>query len=107
MDQGLSLDDLDQVFEELHDVSPQWYKIGLQLKLSPDTMDKIKGEERDSNDQLIEMLKVWLKRVEPKPTWEALVQALRSRSVGREQEAVTVESKYCQVQAGQESFTDH
>ena len=99
MDHGLSLDDLGQVLEELHNVSPRWYKIGLQLKLSPDTMDKIKGEESDSNDQLLEMLKVWLKNVEPTPTWEALVQALRTRSVGRDKEANRLEEKYCKGRA--------
>ena len=99
MDHGLSLDDLAQVLEELHNVSPWWYNIGLQLKLSPDTMDKIKGEESDSNVQLREMLKVWLKRVEPTPTWEALVQALKTRSVGRGQEANKLEEKYCKGKA--------
>lgn len=96
MDKVLSLDNLGEVVEELHKISQQWYDIGLQLKIIPDVLDKIKGEESDSSNQLREMLKVWLKRAQPKPTWEAVVQALRSQTVGREQEASSLEEKYCQ-----------
>ena len=84
-----------QVIEELHDASLKWYKIGLQLKLSPTCLDKIKEEESDSSDKLLEMSKAWLKKIEPKPTWSALVQALRTRSVGEEKEASRLEEKYC------------
>ena len=83
MDQYLSLDDdLGQVIEELHDVSLKWYNIGLQLKVSNTCLEKIKREEIGSSDKLLEMSKAWLKKVKPKPTWAALVKALKSRSVG-------------------------
>ena len=95
MNQNLSLNDLGQVIEELHDASLKWYKIGLQLKVSPTCLDKIKEEESDSSDKLLEMLKAWLKKVEPKPTWSALVKVLRTRSVGEEKEAIRLEEKYC------------
>ena len=100
MDRNLSLeDDLGQVFEELHDVSPKWYKIALQLKVSPTCLDTIKKDESDSSDKLLEMLKAWLKKGlkknKPKPTWAALVEALKSRSVGEDKEASRLEEKYC------------
>ena len=100
MDQNLSLeDDLGQVFEEFHDVSPKWYKIGLQLKVSPTCLDTIKKDESDSSDKLLEMLKAWLKKGlkknKPKPTWAALVEALKSRTVGEDKEASRLEEKYC------------
>ena len=41
------------------------------------------------------MLKQWLKRATPKPTWRALVDALRRDAVGEGQLAEELGVKYC------------
>ena len=91
----LSLEDLGDVQEELYVARTKWYKVGLRLKVPVDTLDCIKKESNDAGDQLCEAIKNWLKRVGVKPTWRALVDALRSQSVGESQLADHLEAKYC------------
>ena len=50
----------------------------------------------DPSDLMREMLKHWLQTtVNPRPTWMAIVTALRSRSVDEQSVAEQLESKYC------------
>ena len=62
----------------------EWYDIGVDLKISPDTLDEIRTDHGDTKSRFREMLKVWLRRVEPYPTWSELIEALKSPLVGRE-----------------------
>ena len=77
-------------------MSAQWYNLGLQLKVRTGTLDRIRTQFPDPNDQLREMLKAWLKTGD-NPTWKTLTDALNSRSVGASQLAGDLETKYCQV----------
>ena len=50
----------------------------------------------DFSDSLCEMLMHWLKiAVDPPPTWEAVVSALKSPLVNEKYFAAQLESKYC------------
>ena len=61
----------------------QWYNIGLGLALSAGSLDAIKLNNQGQCDPCLrEMLSEWLKRRHPRPTWDALAEALRSPSVG-------------------------
>ena len=91
----LKLDDLNTVLEELYEARTKWYFIGLKLKVPVDTLDSIKTQSDDPNECLLQVLKHWLKMVDPKPMWEALVDALRGRLVEEHQLANSVEEKYC------------
>ena len=91
----LRLDDLSTVLEELHKARTKWYCIGLKLKVPVDTLDSIKAQSDDPSECLLQALKHWLKTVDPKPTWQALVDALRSHLVEEHQLANTIEEKYC------------
>ena len=93
----LTLDDLGQVMEEVLDVSAQWYRLGLQLKLKTGTLDGIRTQFHDPRDQLLEMLKTWL-MTSDNTSWKTLTDALRSRSVGASQLASVLETKYCLVE---------
>ena len=62
----------------------EWYDIGVDLKISPDTLDEIRVDYGDTKSRFREMLKVWLRRVQPHPTWSELAGALKSPMVGRE-----------------------
>ena len=77
----LTLDDLGLLLEELVNVRTQWYPLGLQLKVRTGTLDRIRAQFHDPRDQLLEMLKTWLTTA-VNPSWKALINALRSRSVG-------------------------
>jgi hypothetical protein len=60
----------------------KWYHIGLELKISANDLDAIKKEYNDPEDTLTETLKIFLKKVNPKPTWAQLADALGTKSVG-------------------------
>ena len=61
-----------------------WYDIGVALKISPDTLDEIRMDYHDIKPCFREMLKVWLRSIELRPTWSKLAEALKSPLVGRE-----------------------
>ena len=65
----------------------KWKMIGLGLRIPHSDLD-LSG---DPLDCLECMLTKWLKRTDPPPTWEALVDVLRSRVVGEEKKAQELE----------------
>ena len=93
---GLGVDDLGDVLEETLSSSTKWYKIGLRLKVPVAKLDGIRREFSDQEDCLCEMLKEWLKgTAETRQTWEVLIEALKSQTVGETQLANQLEMKYC------------
>ena len=69
-----------------HKKADHWKAIGFQLKIS--NLSNIEAKHRnDPQLCLLEMLEVWLKRVDPPPTWSdiiAAVEFLRDEQLGRE-----------------------
>ncbi len=82
------------VLKELVDVCADWENIGLELRLSPGILDAIKGPYKVHEDCLRDMLKKWL-NTSPDPSWQSLIEALRSPIVGKEPLARHLETKYC------------
>ena len=78
-------------------MSAQWYHLGVQLKVTIGTLNRIRSQFTDPRDQLLEMLKTWL-TTSDKSSWKSLTDALRSRSVGASQLASVLETKYCLVE---------
>ena len=89
----LSINDLGEVHEAVCEARTQAYNIRLQLKVAVDTLESIDERYDDSSDKLREVLKTWL-RTAPKPTWQVIVNALRSRVVGQPKLASDIEAKY-------------
>jgi hypothetical protein len=79
---NLSTKDLSKVQRAAWDARTKWYNIGLELEIDPETLDVIEGNNKDIDKQFRAMLTTWLKMVDPRPTWEALAEALRSPTVG-------------------------
>ena len=65
----------------LVEISHKWYDVGLQLKVKTSALRKIRSQYSDPAECLREMLSDWLIGIAPYPTWEALAQALESRTV--------------------------
>ena len=87
---------LKALLNELHPVRANWYNIGLQLNVPYTTLDSFRQLYSDPSDLLREMLKFWLKTaVDPPPTWETVVTALRSPSVNEKSVAAQLEAEYC------------
>ena len=80
---------------ELHDVKTKWRAIGVQLELPQATLKSIAyANPTDANQAFSAMMDEWL-RQESDPSWEAIIDALRSRSVGENALASKLEDKYC------------
>ena len=73
----------DRLKVELCDVIPalkdvagtQWYDLGLQLRLSPSTLDTIAADHQTADDCKRAMLRKWLQS-DPEASWEKLAAAL-------------------------------
>ena len=84
------------LLNELHPVRASWYKIGLELDIPHTELDCFEQKYSDPSDLICEVLKYWLKTsIDPPPTWEAVVTALRSPIVNEKNVAAQLESKYC------------
>ena len=92
----LTIDSLKDVREALFDVRNSWYDIGVELDVSPATLDNIKTQFHDNAGHCLrEMLKVWLKGVSC--SWRVIVAALKSKAL-RENTgtlATDIEKEYC------------
>ena len=88
----LTSDNLVKVRDLTQEASVQWFDLGLELGLKVTTLDII--EANHSQDVRVcfrKMLSEWLKMVNPPPTWEALIAALKKDSVGLPNVAKKVE----------------
>ena len=89
---ALDIDSLWDVMTELHDVRDKWKMIGLGLRLPHSDLEAISGSPQDCLER---SMSKWLKRVDPPPTWQAIVAVLRSKVVGEERIAKELEEKFC------------
>ena len=79
---------------ELHSkVAYEWEDIGIQLDIEEGQLKQIKADNvGDSRRCLREMLRVWLDRVEPFPTWSDVAMAIES--LGHEDIATHIRTNY-------------
>ena len=64
----------------------EWKIIGCLLGVKSHNLDKIGADCLNVRDRLYEMLREWLKRVDPTPTWEELIEAVRAVDTSTAQE---------------------
>ena len=84
----------DLLKELLNKVSADWEDIGLALDLEQGQLSAIRSDHRESNKCFREMLKLWLKQVEPPPgTWSAITDAIDVLEY--ESLAEELRKKYC------------
>ena len=89
---------MQDVLQELGEVSKEWFFLGLALELKSPTMEKIKDEnDRNINYCKYEMVKAWLNGIDGclPPTWANLVCALKTRTVGLCNLAENIGKKFC------------
>ena len=89
----LTVDNLERVQSKAWNARQKWYNIGLHLGIKPDELDCIRDRNnRDPDTCFMEMLKVWLRRPGDEATWQKLVEALKSETVGYGDVANTIMS---------------
>ena len=80
----------------IYSVRANWKNIGIELDIDHGTLKAIeKHYNGDPDDCLTEMLDVWLKQIDPSPSWDALAEALGSAPVGEGHLAEQIRQKYC------------
>ena len=77
----LDPDDLHVVLSKIIDAKTKAEYLGLALGLSPATVESICQQYGDRQDRLLHILKEYLKKVDPDPTWKVIAEALRSPTV--------------------------
>ena len=72
----------------------QSYALGLKLKLPPHVVEAIHSTYLQPRDRLLQVLIEFTKQIDPRPTWRAIVAALRSPAVNLPQLAMRVEAAH-------------
>lgn len=77
-----------------HKVADKWKVIGVQLDIGFSNLTSIETKNHNNPHLcLLDMLEVWLKRVNPPPTWPAIIEAVEF--LGEEQLGRDLKMKYC------------
>ena len=92
----MTITNLKTVRAAVWEARTQWMNIGIELDILKTDLDAIKATVQGGNpgDCLTEMLTLWLKQVDPPPTWSALVTALKQPTVGLQQIAEKIEKTF-------------
>jgi len=85
--------DLADVQRKLYAVKTEWYNLGLELGQQVSTLDSIDTKYSGDPSQCFrQVLKEWLKGVNPPPTWQVMVNALKSPTVAQPQVAEQIQT---------------
>ena len=86
--------ELKDLIKELYTrASDKWEDIGILLGIDPGRLDAIKSAENNTPQSCLrEMLKIWVTRVSPPPSWAAIAEAIEQ--IGDQQLAVELRTKY-------------
>ena len=90
----LKVDDLKVVRTALWDTCAKWMDIGIELEMKMPHLEAIKSDNSEVGSCLTAMLTNWLKQTTPQPTWKALVNAMKSPTVGYAHLADTIQRTY-------------
>ena len=93
-DDPLTPDDAVHVLEELLEAQNQSRYLGLKLNVPDYIVTGIHTQYTDPKDHLYYVLVEFTKQVDPRPTWRAIVAALRSPAVNLPQLALRVEAAH-------------
>ena len=102
----LTSNDLAILVNELHEVRDKWYHLGVQLKVQLHDLDAFQTQYNNNPDKcLLKMLSHWLTMTPPPPTWQRVVDALNSPSIGKPLIADKIRRTYCTDDVGTFSYT--
>ena len=82
MNETLSPDDAVKILEELLDSQNHAHLLGLMMNVKPRDVEAIQASYQQPKDRLLHIIIAFLQQAEPRPTWRAIVNALKSPVVG-------------------------
>ena len=88
-------DDVPGIVAQILDVQTKSKIFGRVLKLPAHTVDRIHVQYSDPEECLFQVMDEFVKQVEPRPTWRAIVNALRNPLIGLTSLAEKMESIHC------------
>ena len=91
---GLDEKDVNELYEALYRVRTSYMPIALQIGVQISEIEGVESEQTDSGRRLLGILTIRLRQTE-ELTWGDIVEALRSKCVGRGKVADEIEKKYC------------
>ena len=94
------------MLEGILDIAAQWYNLGLKLKVRTGRLNSIRTEFNAPEVQLREVLNAWLTTGD-NPSWNTLIDALRSPLVGANQLAIVLEAEYCPIERTESDIGGH
>ena len=100
-DKILTPDDIERILKEILPAMNRSRYIGMALKIPEHIIQTIHDRYEDPQDRLSYILLEFLKQVEPRPTWRAIVDALKSPLVNCTYLAQEVEKSYCPPSSAQ------
>lgn len=92
---GLHANDLATVYEATIPLQARWHDLGLALRIPSHELDAAAMSTREPKEALKRVLRLWLDRVSPRPTWQALVLAVAGKIVDQGSVAVEIARKHC------------
>ena len=94
IDDALTPDDAGKVVEELLDAQNKSFVLGLRLNLPTCEVEAIHSKHADPRSSLLHVIIAFPRQAEPRPTWKALTDALKSRMVNLPALAMKLERAY-------------
>ena len=77
---------LPKVRDLIHKARSKWYDLGLELGVEEETLKTIRKDNNYETEACFrDMLSAWLKMVDPCPSWEGLIAALKKSCIGHEE----------------------
>ena len=83
-----------ELLRELSEVAADWEDIGMMLNLNQGSLNTIKGDFPNQSKKCFrEMIKLWFKQIDPRPSWSAITKPLEV--LEHQRLAKTLKDKYC------------
>ena len=84
------------LLKELSKVADRWEDIGIFLDIDSGQLAVVKANDVNVYARLREMLKLWLTKTSPPPSWEILITAIHD-GLGNEELVLDLQQKYIYV----------
>ena len=85
---------LKYLLKELNQLASDWEDLGIELEVDDGALKTIKADHpQNCTDCLRETLRLWLKTIDPPPSWDIIVKAVKD--IKHEDLACRLKSKYC------------
>ena len=97
-----------ELVAEILAVKPKCKILGCLLKVQAADMEIICASYLDQQDRLFHIIDEFLSHKDPKPTWRAILEALRNPLINSARLAEHIEQKYCfpsSIQSGNSAFS--